>query len=104
MSRKGRASLAFLMSCLFLWGGALGADDPKDRVTSATLAGLELRSLGPAFMSGRISDIAKDPSDPATWYVAVSSGGVWKTVNSGTTWQPIFDDYGSYVGSVGRHR
>jgi photosystem II stability/assembly factor-like uncharacterized protein len=101
MSRKGRASFAFLMSCLFLWGGALGADDPKDRVTSATLAGLELRSLGPAFMSGRISDIAKDPSDPATWYVAVSSGGVWKTVNSGTTWQPIFDDYGSYsIGCV----
>jgi photosystem II stability/assembly factor-like uncharacterized protein len=70
-------------------------------LTGADLSGLELRSIGPAFMSGRISDVAKDPTDPATWYVAVSSGGVWKTVNSGTTWAPIFDEYGSYsIGCV----
>jgi photosystem II stability/assembly factor-like uncharacterized protein len=47
-------------------------------------------------MSGRIGDIVKDPTNPSTWYVAVSSGNVWKTVNNGTTWDPIFDDYGSY--------
>jgi len=70
-------------------------------MTSSTFKGLELRNIGPAFMSGRISDVAKDPTDPATWYVAVSSGGVWKTVNSGTTWNPIFDRYGSYsIGCV----
>ena len=75
--------------------------NPELRLTSETLSGLELRGIGPAFMSGRISDIAKDPSDSATWYVAVSSGGVWKTVNSGTTWKPIFDKYGSYsIGCV----
>ena len=90
-----------LLSCVLLLGGVAMADGAETRMTSDTLAGLELRGIGPAFMSGRISDIAKDPSDPSTWYVAVSSGGVWKTVNAGTTWKPVFDDYGSYsIGCV----
>ncbi len=62
---------------------------------------LEFRSLGPALVSGRISDVAVDPQDPSIWYVGVSSGNVWKTVNRGTTWEPVFDDYGSYsIGAV----
>ena len=68
---------------------------------SSTFSGLELRSLGPAWQAGRIADIAVDPSDRSTWYVAVASGGVWKTTNAGTTWQPIFDDQPSYsIGCV----
>jgi photosystem II stability/assembly factor-like uncharacterized protein len=61
-----------------------------------TAAGLKFRSIGPAFMSGRIGDIAVDPVKRSTWYVAASSGNVWKTENAGTTWEPIFDKYGSY--------
>ena len=59
-------------------------------------AGLKFRSIGPAFMSGRISDIVVHPDDEYTWYLAVGSGNVWKTVNAGVTWDPIFDDQGSY--------
>ena len=67
----------------------------------ATFKGLEMRSIGPAFMSGRIADIAIDPEDQSTWYVAVGSGGIWKTRNAGITWDPIFDDEGSYsIGSL----
>lgn len=62
----------------------------------ARFAGLEFRGIGPAFMSGRIADIAVDPGDQSTWYVAVGSGGVWKTENAGTTWTPLFDDQSSY--------
>ncbi|MEM8714117.1 MAG: glycosyl hydrolase, partial [Planctomycetota bacterium] len=62
----------------------------------AALDGLEWRSVGPAFMSGRIADIQVHPKKQSTWYVAVGSGGVWKTVNAGTTWTPIFDDQTSY--------
>ena len=63
--------------------------------------GLKFRSLGPAFTSGRIADIAIHPENENTWYVAVGSGGVWKTTNSGTTWTPIFDGQKSYsIGCV----
>ena len=69
---------------------------PETEAPPEPFAGLELRSIGPAFKSGRIADIAIDPSDPSTWYVAVGSGGVWKTTNAGTTWTAIFDDQSAY--------
>ncbi len=63
--------------------------------------GLVLRSIGPAMMGGRIADIAIHPDHDSLWYVAVGSGGVWKTSNAGTTWTPIFDQQGSYsIGDV----
>ncbi len=61
-----------------------------------TFAGLELRPIGPAMISGRIVDLAVDPKDPRVWYLATASGGVWKTTNAGTTFTPIFDDQASY--------
>ncbi|NIM63548.1 MAG: glycosyl hydrolase, partial [Acidobacteria bacterium] len=71
-------------------------EDVEPGFNEQTFKGLEMRSIGPAFMSGRISDIAIDPNDQSTWYVGVGSGGVWKTVNAGTTWEPIFDDEDAY--------
>ncbi len=74
---------------------------PKKLLSKETFAGLKLRNIGPALMSGRIADIALHPSDRNTWYIGVGSGGVWKTVNSGTTWKPIFDKQKVYsIGSV----
>jgi len=61
------------------------------KLTSKTFKGLEFRNIGPALTSGRIADIAIHPENENIWYVAVGSGGVWKTENSGTTWTPIFD-------------
>lgn len=62
---------------------------------------LALRNVGPAFTSGRISDIAIHPTDVSKWYVGVGSGGVWVTENWGTTWKSIFDGQGSYsIGAV----
>lgn len=62
---------------------------------------LKFRSIGPAFMSGRIADIAIDPTNENIWYVAVGSGGVWKTINAGTTFTPIFDKQPVYsIGCV----
>ncbi len=65
------------------------------------IACIGLRSIGPAFMGGRIADIAIHPGRPSVWYVAVGSGGVWKTPNAGITWEPLFDDQASYsIGCV----
>jgi photosystem II stability/assembly factor-like uncharacterized protein len=76
-----------------------GEDSP--RITSETFKGIEWRGIGPALMSGRIADIAIDPADQSTWYVAVGSGNLWKTENAGTTWEPVFDDQASYsIGCV----
>jgi photosystem II stability/assembly factor-like uncharacterized protein len=62
-----------------------------------SLDAFTLRNVGPAFLSGRIADIAVHPDNESVWYVAVGSGGVWKTENAGTTWTPIFDDQPTYT-------
>ncbi len=63
--------------------------------------GLAFRGIGPAMISGRITDLAVDPRNPSIRYVTAASGNVWKTINAGTTWTPIFDDKGSYsIGCV----
>ena len=68
---------------------------------STQLSGLKFRSIGPALTSGRISDIAVNPNNFNEYYLAVASGGVWKTVNHGVSFEPIFDAEGSYsIGCV----
>jgi len=77
--------------------GALAFDGHDDAgVSSSSLSGMKWRSIGPALMSGRIADIEIVEDDPATWYVGVGSGGVWKTENAGTTWKPLFDSQDVY--------
>jgi len=60
------------------------------------LDALAFRAVGPALTSGRVADLAINPLNPDEWYVAAASGGVWKTTNHGLTFEPLFDDQGSY--------
>jgi photosystem II stability/assembly factor-like uncharacterized protein len=77
------------------------ADNTQSLLADSTFNGLKFRNIGPGFMSGRIADIAIHPTDFSTWYVAVGSGGVWKTINAGTTWTPVFDKQPVYsIGCV----
>jgi photosystem II stability/assembly factor-like uncharacterized protein len=74
---------------------------PRDPMSTPTFNGLRLRSIGPAFTSGRVIGFAVDPTNHSRYYVAVASGGVWKTVNSGITWTPVFENEGSYsIGAI----
>src|SRR6056300_781881 len=66
-------------------------------VPEVSLDAFAFRNVGPAFLSGRIADIVFHPENDNVWYVAVGSGGVWKTENAGTTWSPIFDDQPTYT-------
>ena len=76
-------------------------DGKKKEITSSMLSGMKWRGVGPALTSGRIGDLAVNPQNHAEYYVAVASGGVWKTTNDGTTFTPVFDTQGSYsIGCV----
>lgn len=61
------------------------------------LAAIPLRNIGPALTSGRVSDFAFKPGASHEFYVSMASGGVWKTVNNGITWKPIFENEGSFA-------
>ncbi len=72
------------------------AAQTKDPLSSKTFKDLKFRSIGPAHASGRIADFAVNPYNHKEYYVAVACGNVWKTVNAGITFTPVFDKYGSY--------
>ncbi len=74
---------------------------PADPMSTGTFNGLKLRSIGPAFTSGRVIGFAVESDNPAHYFVASASGGVWKTLNNGATWIPVFDREGSYsIGAI----
>ena len=95
-------SLILTVQLTFAQKGAKDVEkESKGFYQDSAFSQIPFRSIGPAFMSGRIADIAIHPEDENVWYVAVGSGGIWKTVNSGTTWSPLFDSQKVYsTGSV----
>ena len=98
---KNHLALAILFVIHIFPTSTILAKTEHEEVISKAVSGLQLRSIGPALMGGRIADIAVSPTDKSTWYVAVGSGGLWKTTNRGTTWKPIFDSQKSYsIGTV----
>ena len=72
---------------------------PINQSADPILKAFKWRSIGPANMGGRIDDIEVVEGDTFTQYVGFATGGLWKTVNNGTTWTPIFDTYA--VSSIG---
>src|SRR3954471_17875324 len=78
----------------FLIVGALasiGATASAQTLDSLTIAGLRWRTVGPANFEGRVADVTGIPSPSKTFFVAAAGGGIWKTVNNGTTFRPVFD-------------
>lgn len=82
--RFSNALAALGLCATFVVAAAQPADD--------VVRGLRFRNIGPATMSGRISDIDCDPNKTSTVYIASASGGVWKSTSDGTVWEPIFDE------------
>jgi len=97
-SRMAFVAMLFVSLLAISLSTALAADQ---KTIAEAANGLKMRSIGPALMGGRIADIAIHPERSSTWYVAVGSGGVWKTTNAGITWTPVFDSQASYsIGDV----
>ena len=82
-----------LVSMLVSAPPILAADDEEK---SNPLASIPLRNIGPAMISGRISDFAVNPNKTHEFYVSTASGNLWKTSNNMTTWTPLFEKEGAY--------
>ncbi|MCU0626977.1 MAG: hypothetical protein MUF21_10915 [Gemmatimonadaceae bacterium] len=80
------------IASLALLAGALHAPPLAAQRADGIVDGLRLRTVGPATMSGRITDLAVHERDPNLFYAASADGGIWKTTNGGTTWRVTFDD------------
>lgn len=72
---------------------AAPAKPPINQSDDPLLKNFTWRSIGPASMAGRIDDFAVVENHPSTYYVAFATGGLWKTINNGTTFEPIFDTH-----------
>ncbi|NQX84914.1 MAG: glycosyl hydrolase [Flavobacteriaceae bacterium] len=64
----------------------------RKMMTNALVKNVAFENIGPSIMSGRVVDLAVNPENPTEFYVAYASGGVWHTVNNGTTFEPILDN------------
>jgi photosystem II stability/assembly factor-like uncharacterized protein len=77
-----------------------GISSMQAQVTDATFGDIQGRQIGPAKMSGRISCIDAVKTDPNTVWVGAAGGGVWKSLNQGTTFKPVFEDYPQSIGTI----
>src|SRR5512135_719858 len=74
-------ALAVTLAAAIVVGAGQAPGAGADRLTADVFKGLELRSHGPGFATGRIADVAIDPKNPSVYYVASAFGGLWKSVN-----------------------
>jgi photosystem II stability/assembly factor-like uncharacterized protein len=109
MLRNRLGLFAPIFLCAFLFAVQLFAQTPgpaavepprppkaDEKLTvPGALSSLAWRSIGPANMGGRVSDVEGIPGDPNTVFVATGSGGLWKTTNGGLRWTPIFEREGT---------
>ncbi|MEE2993698.1 MAG: hypothetical protein VX603_11055 [Gemmatimonadota bacterium] len=95
------SALLLLITATYPLSAPLSAQE----LTSETLHGLEFRNIGPAAMSGRVVDLAVLEKDPYTFYVASATGGLWKTINNGVTFEVVFKNEGTHsIGDVVVHQ
>jgi photosystem II stability/assembly factor-like uncharacterized protein len=89
--------LVVVLAVAFTAAIVIGAGQSAgDRLTADVFEGFELRGIGPSLATGRVADFDVDPKNPSVYWVATAAGGLWKSVNRGTTFEPVFDRGGSF--------
>jgi photosystem II stability/assembly factor-like uncharacterized protein len=74
---------------------------PSPSPSSGPFDHLRWRSVGPAASGGRVSAVAGSANDPFLYYVGTAGGGVWKSINGGASWDPVFDKQGiAAIGAI----
>jgi hypothetical protein len=90
---------SFLLLCVLFSFSAYSQDDKPIELENY-YGDMTARQIGPAVMSGRISDMENHPTNSKIIYTGTAGGGVWKSDNAGTTFRPIFDDHPQSIGAV----
>ena len=98
MSRK--FNFNFLLVCFFLVASISTAQENITLKGNELFGSLSARQIGPAVMSGRISDVTGHPSNGRIIYGGAAGGGVWKSTNGGTTFKSVFDNYNQSIGVI----
>jgi photosystem II stability/assembly factor-like uncharacterized protein len=83
-----------------VWGGGENAAAQKTLKGNSLFGSVRARHIGPAVMSGRVSDLVASNQTPELLYVGAAGGGVWKSVNGGAVFFPVFDDYTQSIGKL----
>ncbi|HYW94298.1 MAG TPA: hypothetical protein VE870_01780, partial [Bacteroidales bacterium] len=91
-------SVLFFVPGIFLPSHTLAQSSTG--ITSSTIGALRARHIGPATMSGRVSALDAVKTNPLVVYVGGADGGVWKSINGGIQFKPVFDDYVQSVGTI----
>ena len=93
--------LQYVWTVLSVLSMAMGYSQTLEEIDGKALFGdLTARHIGPALMSGRINDMETHPTNSRIVYAGTAGGGVWKSSDGGTTFNPIFDDYCQSIGAV----
>ncbi|MDE3245243.1 MAG: glycosyl hydrolase, partial [Acidobacteriota bacterium] len=99
MTRISRITLCLSLSSMVVIGQDARPEPVK--LEPETISGLGIRNIGPAVMAGRISAMdGVHEKGRTTLYVGAASGGVWKSVNGGTTFKPVFDKHNQSIGAI----
>jgi photosystem II stability/assembly factor-like uncharacterized protein len=93
-----RVQIVFALAVLALTvtTGAFQTPSGADRLTAEVFEGFPLRSIGPSVVTGRVADFDVDPKNSSVYWVATAAGGLWKSVNKGIDFRPVFDRGGSF--------
>ncbi len=95
-----RKALCFVLLFFFVFSCREVNSQKRSPLNKYTFGGYEARHIGPATMSGRIAALDAVNNDPRIIYVGAASGGIWKSDNAGTTFEPVFDDHIQSIGAI----
>src|SRR6202035_4312470 len=79
---------------------AAAAPPEPVELDESTFGGIQARAIGPAVTGGRVAAIDAVPDSPTTIYVGAASGGVWKSIDGGISWKPVFDEHTQSIGAI----